>query len=169
MKRIHCWKNFIELSLGQLERWKELAEENKQQFVDYQKEQLGYVVKIQDDVKQLVEESDATAEEIHVLNKRLTDIEISLNLFTKIFIVFNPSLSFKELVTVSTSLNKKTRSTKQSNVSPSSLTQSPSENTPEIQSNRRNLVSSTFAPGTFEAYTPSAPPALFASVSNAPF
>jgi polyhydroxyalkanoate synthesis regulator phasin len=84
----------------------DLIENNKNEFVEHKKQQSKTMVKIQDDVKQLAEDGDATFEQIQLLRNQLAAVEISLTTFRKDFLSINAKVFAQGLVTVSSHLNK---------------------------------------------------------------
>jgi hypothetical protein len=64
------------------------------------------MMKIQDDVKQLVEDGDATLEQIQLLKNKLASVETSLTNFGKEFLSVNVRVFAQGLVTVSSNLNR---------------------------------------------------------------
>ena len=63
-------------------------------------------MKMQDDVKQLVEDGDATFEQIQLLKSQLVDVEANVTAFKKDFLSVNAKVLAQNLVTVSSNLNK---------------------------------------------------------------
>lgn len=115
----------IELSFAQLQQWQrdmhqridetflakskemeDLINQNKEKFVEHQKQQLENLVKIQDEIRQLVENDDITAERIHVLKSQITFVQGNLTSLKKNFLVVNIKDLVQGLVTVSSNLSK---------------------------------------------------------------
>ena len=114
-----------ESSFVQLEKWKadmyklideiystktkemeDLIGKNTEKFVEHQKQQLESVMGIQDQVKQLAEDGDATFELIQSLKNQLATVQTNLTSFEKDYLVINTKVLAQGLVTVSSNLNK---------------------------------------------------------------
>jgi hypothetical protein len=95
-----------EIFLTKIKEIEDLVAENKEKFVEHRKQQLENIMQIQDDVKQLVEDGDATFEQIQLLKSRLVNVETNLASFGKDFLSVNAEVLSQGLVTVSSNLNK---------------------------------------------------------------
>jgi hypothetical protein len=95
-----------EIFLTKKKEMEDLIETNKNKFVEHKKQQLETMMKIQDDIKQLVEDGDATFEQIQLLKNQLASVETSLTNFGKYFLSVNTKVFDKGLITVSSNLNK---------------------------------------------------------------
>ncbi|CAF1582001.1 unnamed protein product [Rotaria magnacalcarata] len=62
-----------------------LIEQNQGEFVDHKIRHLEMMMKIQGDVKQLVEDGDATYEQVQLVKAPLTNVEKAMGLFQKQF------------------------------------------------------------------------------------
>ena len=83
----------------------ELIEKNKEKFHEHREQQKGNVMKIQEEVKQLAEDGDATFQQIELLKNRLTRIKENQTAFEKDFLSVHTQVSGRELVIVSSTLN----------------------------------------------------------------
>ena len=109
--QLHQWrddmhKSIDDIFLAKSKEMEDLIEKNTAQFLEHKKEQSETMMKVQDDARQLVEDGDATHEQIQLLRKRLSDVETKLTTFGKDFICISTRLLTKSLVTVSSNLNK---------------------------------------------------------------
>jgi DNA repair exonuclease SbcCD ATPase subunit len=95
-----------EIFLAKSKEIEDLVESNKDKFDEHKKRQLETIIKIQDDVKQLVEDGDATFEQLQSLKKQLADVETDAASFRSNFLLINAKVSAQGLVTVSSDLNK---------------------------------------------------------------
>ncbi|CAF3421452.1 unnamed protein product [Rotaria socialis] len=83
-----------------------LIEQNKEEFVDHKKQHLEMIMKIQDDVKQLVEDGDATFEQVQLVKAQLINVETAMGLFQENFICIDAQISGRDLLKVWSNLNK---------------------------------------------------------------
>ncbi|CAF2136405.1 unnamed protein product [Rotaria magnacalcarata] len=83
-----------------------LIEQNKEEFADHKKQHLEMIMKIQDDVKQLVEDGDATFEQVQLVKAQLINVEKAMGLFQENFICINAQISGRDLLKVRSNLNK---------------------------------------------------------------
>jgi hypothetical protein len=95
-----------EIFLAKSKEMEDLIETNKNKFIEHKKQQVETMMKIQDDVRQLVEDGDATSEQIQLLKNQLANVETSLTNFGKDFLLVNTRVFGQGLVTVSSNLNK---------------------------------------------------------------
>jgi hypothetical protein len=109
--RIDMHQLIDEIFLAKSKEMEDLIQTNKNKFVEHKKQQVETMMKIQDDVKQLVEDGDATVEQIRLLKNQLTSVETSLTSFGKDFLSVNVRVLAQGLVTVSSNLNKPSPST----------------------------------------------------------
>jgi len=84
----------------------DVIETNKNKFIEHIKQQSETIIKIQDDVKQLVEDGDATFEQIQLLKNQLASVETSLTNFGKDFLSVNTKVLNNELIKTASNLNK---------------------------------------------------------------
>jgi hypothetical protein len=63
-----------------------LIEKNKDKFVEHKKQQWEMILAIQEDVKQLVEDGDATFEQIQLLRNQFASVEANLTSFQNDFL-----------------------------------------------------------------------------------
>ncbi|CAF2079690.1 unnamed protein product [Rotaria magnacalcarata] len=75
-----------------------LIEQNKEEFADHKKQHLEMIMKIQDDVKQLVEDGDATFEQVQLVKAQLINVEKAMGLFQENFICINAQISGRDLL-----------------------------------------------------------------------
>jgi prefoldin subunit 5 len=118
-------ESFTEKPLEKLNQWKcdmhqlideifsskskeieELVEINKEKFLEYKKEQWENIMKIQEEVRQLVEDGDATFQQIELLKNQLAKIEENRTTFQKNFLSIDAQVFEHGFVTVSSTLNK---------------------------------------------------------------
>jgi hypothetical protein len=95
-----------EIFLTRIKEIEDLVAKNTERFVEHRKQQLENIMQIQDDVKQLVEDGDATFEQIQLLKSRLVNVETNLASFGKDFLSVNAKVLAQGLVEVSSNLNK---------------------------------------------------------------
>jgi len=95
-----------EIFLTKIKEIEDVVAENKEKFIEHRKQQLENIMQIQDDVKQLVEDGDATFEQIQLLKSRLVNVETNLASFGKDFLSVNAKVLAQGLVIVSSNLNK---------------------------------------------------------------
>jgi hypothetical protein len=95
-----------EIFLVKIKEVEDLIELNKNKFVEHKKQQSETIMKIQDEVKQLVEDGDATFEQIQLLKNQLATVETNLTSFRKDFLSVNARVFAQGLITVSSNLNK---------------------------------------------------------------
>jgi len=104
--RVDMHQLIDEIFLIKSKEIEDLIEQNKNQFTEHKKQQFEMIVKIQDDVKQLVEDGDATFEQIQLLKNQLAIVETNLTSFQKDFLSINAKVFAQGLVTVSSNLTK---------------------------------------------------------------
>jgi hypothetical protein len=104
--RIDMHQLIDEIFLAKSKEMEDLIQTNKNKFVEHKKQQVETMMKIQDDVKQLVEDGDATVEQIRLLKNQLASVETSLTSFGKDFLSVNVRVFAQGLVTVSSNLKK---------------------------------------------------------------
>lgn len=123
-----------------------LVEENKEKFTEHKTQQWEIIMKIQDEVRQLAEDGDATFEQIKMLKNKLADIERTLTSFRVNFLSINTQLPGQGLVTVSSN---------QSVSSKESVSSNSNFHAPAKQSNA-GFGGSSISQGTPASHTPSA-------------
>ncbi|CAF4089638.1 unnamed protein product [Rotaria sordida] len=95
-----------EIFFAKCKEIEDLARKNQEKFVEHKKQQFEIIMKIQDDVKQLVEDGDATFEQIQLLKNQLASVETNLASFRNNFLAVNARVFAQGLVTVLSNLNK---------------------------------------------------------------
>ncbi|CAF1075896.1 unnamed protein product [Rotaria sordida] len=95
-----------EIFFAKCKEIEDLARKNQEKFVEHKKQQFEIIMKIQDDVKQLVEDGDATFEQIQLLKNQLASVETNLASFRNNFLSVNARVFAQGLVTVLSNLNK---------------------------------------------------------------
>jgi outer membrane murein-binding lipoprotein Lpp len=95
-----------EIFLTKSKEIEDLIELNKDKFDEHKKQQFEIIMKIQDDVKQLAEDGEATYEQIQLFKNQLATVETNLTSFRSNFLLINARVTNQELVTVSSNLNK---------------------------------------------------------------
>jgi Mg2+ and Co2+ transporter CorA len=110
LEKLYQWKNDMhqlidEIFVTKSKEIEEVVERNNIKFTEYKKQQLETVMKIQEDIKQLAEDGDATFEQIKTLRNRLTSIEINLVAFQNSFLSIDAQVFGEGIVTVSSTLN----------------------------------------------------------------
>lgn len=104
--RIMMHQSVDEIFLTKTKEIEDLIQMNKNKFVEHKQQQSETVMKIQNDVRQLVEDGDATLAQIQLLKNQLASAETNLTSFRKTFLSVNARVSIQGLVTVSSNLNK---------------------------------------------------------------
>ena len=104
-----------EMFLAKSKEMVDLIATNNEKFVEHQKQQLESVMRMQDQVRQLVEDEDVTLEHIQSLKNQIASVQKNQGDFEKDFLLVNTRELAQELVTVSSSLNKPSSVTKQRN------------------------------------------------------
>ena len=97
-----------EIFLTKTKEMEGLIATNKEKFIEHRKQQLERVVKIQDQVKQLVGDEDVTLEQIQSLKNQIATVQNNLASFEKGFLSVNIRESVQGMVTVSSNLKKRT-------------------------------------------------------------
>lgn len=116
-------EQFTETSLATLNQWKcdmhrlvdeifsnkckemeDLVEKNKEIFHEHKTQQWENVMKIQDEVKQLVEDGDATFQQIESLKNQLARIEERQTAFKNNFLSIRTRVFGNQIVTISSTL-----------------------------------------------------------------
>ena len=106
--RTDMHRQIDEIFLAKTKEMEDLIATNKEKFIEHQKQQLESVVKMQDQVRQLVEDEDATIEQIQSLKNQIATVQKSLVSFEKDFLSVSTRELVQGLVTVSSNLNKRT-------------------------------------------------------------
>ena len=94
-----------EMVAAKTKEMENLIAANKQKFEEHQKQQFEIVVKIQDEVNKLVDDSDVTFEQIQSLKTQLADVQANLDHFAKNFLLLYTTKTVHGLVTFSTNVN----------------------------------------------------------------
>ena len=111
--QLQQWKNVMyqlidEMFASKMKEMEELIAKHSEKFVEHQKQQLEKLKKIQDQVRQLVEDGDATADDIQSMKNQLASVQTNLTGFAKDYLSVNTKLLPQGLVTISSNLNKST-------------------------------------------------------------
>lgn len=83
---------------------------NKNKFDEYKNQLDVNIIKIQDDVKELIEDGDATSEQIQLLRNQLTNVKTNLTSFQTDFLSIEVKLINDDLVTVTSKINESSTS-----------------------------------------------------------
>ena len=108
--RLHQWKNDMHQSIDEIfsnkiQEMKDLIDRNKEKFTEFKNHQLQTVLKIEDQVKELIKDGDATFDQIQSLRNHLTNAQTNLTHFENNFLSVHTALVTKQLVTISSNLN----------------------------------------------------------------
>lgn len=83
-----------------------LCASNQEKFIEFRKEQLSTVINIQDDVRQLAEDGDATMEQIQSLKNQLKSLKNNISSCLRDFLVVEGTVLPQLFVTVSSSFKQ---------------------------------------------------------------
>lgn len=109
--KLNQWKSDMhqlidEIFSSKSKEIEELVEKNKEKFTEHKIRQLDNVMKVQEDIKQFVEDDDVAFQQIKLLKKQLESIEENQMVFQKNFIVIDTRVFDYGSVIVSSNLNK---------------------------------------------------------------
>jgi hypothetical protein len=109
--KLHQWKCDMhrlvdEIFLSKNKEIEDMVKKNEEKLIEYKIQQRENIMKIQKDVKQLLEDGDATFQQIEILKKELARIEECQTMFQKNFLSIDTQVLEHGFVTISSNLNK---------------------------------------------------------------
>ena len=96
-----------EIFLTKTKEMNDLTARNKKKFVEHKDQQLETILQMQNYVKQLVDDGDATYQQLELLKNQLATVQTNLIAFEMDFLSVNARVFFDQgLVTISSNLNQ---------------------------------------------------------------